>query len=94
MEGSGSLLEGCWRVLKASWGGFSTYFGIFFKKASCLGFCSCWKSFLEGSGRLLGRFLEGFEGLLRRCVVIFGIFFSYSFRNGFLYAFEMILDGF
>ena len=34
-----------------------------------------WKSILEGSGNLSGRFLEGFEGLLGRFFYIFGYLF-------------------
>ena len=49
---------------------------------------------LEGSGTLLGRFLEGFESLLGRFSRYCGIFLRYSLHNGFLYAFEMVLDGF
>ena len=59
-----------------------------------------WGSVLVGNRfwRVLEASWGGFWRVLKASwggfSIYFGIFFSYSFRNGFLYAFEMILDGF
>ena len=48
LEGSEASWEGFWRVLKASWGSFSIYFGIFFSYSFCNGFLYAFEMIFEG----------------------------------------------